>query len=139
MPAMQTILIVEDEPLLLDHVGEVLSDVGYRVLLAANAAEALHYLADRTCPIDLLFTDIRMPGGLNGLALAQAAREGRPGVPVLLTTGFASELLAHPAPPAWALLRKPYTPDQLLTTIRTVLAQAAAGLPQHQEGPHACD
>ena len=80
MNALQTILVLEDEPLLLDHVVDVLSEVGYRVLPASNTAEALHYLTDSTCRIDLMFSDIRVPGSLNGLALAQEAQHMAAGI-----------------------------------------------------------
>ena len=124
MHDVKTILVVEDEPLLLEHVMDVLSECGYRVLPASNTAEALHYLTDSTCQIDLMFSDIRIPGGLNGLALAQEAQHWRPGLPVILTTGFAIELLENPAPHVFDTLYKPYTPDDLITTIRKALEQS---------------
>lgn len=124
MHDVKTILVIEDEPLLLEHVVDVLSECGYRVLPASNTVEALHYLTDSTCQIDLMFSDIRVPGGMNGLALAQEAHHWRPGLPVILTTGFASELLANPAPQVFDTLYKPYTPDDLITTIRKALEQS---------------
>lgn len=124
MNDVKTILVVEDEPLLLEHVMDVLSEFGYQVLPAANTAEALHYLTDSTCQIDLMFSDIRIPGGLNGLALAQEAQHWRPGLPVILTTGFAIELLENPAPHVFDTLYKPYTPDDLIRTIRKALEQS---------------
>ena len=98
----------------------------------------LHYLTDSTCWIDLLFSDIRVPGSMNGLALAQAAQHGRPGLPVILTTGFASELLDNPTPQVVDILLKPYTPDQLLTAIRTALAQVSSGMPWRKGDPEEC-
>ena len=139
MNALQTILVLEDEPLLLDHVVDVLSECGYRVLQASNAAEALHYLTDSTCQIDLLFSDIRVPGRLNGLALAQEAQHWRPGLPVILTTGFASELLDNPAHQAFDVLLKPYTPDTLITTIRTALKQVSSGMARRKGSHDECD
>jgi DNA-binding NtrC family response regulator len=139
MNALQTILVLEDEPLLLDHVVDVLSEVGYRVLPASNTAEALHYLTDRTCRIDLMFSDIRVPGSLNGLALAQEAQHRRPGLPVILTTGFASELLDNPAHHAFDILLKPYTPDTLITTIRRALAQVSSDMSRRKGDHDECD
>ena len=139
MKTLQTILVLEDEPLLLDHVVDVLSEVGYRVLPASNTAEALHYLTDSTCQIDLLFSDIRVPGRLNGLALAQEAQQWRPSLPVILTTGFASELLENPAHHAFDILLKPYTPDDLITTIRTALEQVSSGMPCQKGDHNECD
>src|SRR5262249_18671100 len=139
MNALQTVLVLEDEPLLLEHVVDVLSEVGYRVLPASNTAEALHYLTDSTCQIDLMFSDIRVPGSLNGLALAQEAQRGRPGLPVILTTGFASELLENPAHYAFDILLKPYTPDKLITTIRRALEQVSSGMPCRKGDHDECD
>lgn len=139
MKALQTILVLEDEPLLLDHVVDVLSEVGYRVLPASNTAEALHYLTDSTCRIDLMFSDIRVPGSLNGLALAQEAQHRRPGLPVILTTGFASELLENPAHHAFDILLKPYTPDTLITTIRRALEQVSSGMSRRKGDHDECD
>jgi DNA-binding NtrC family response regulator len=139
MNDLKTILVVEDEPLLLEHVGDVLSEFGYRVLPASNSAEALHYLTDRTCQIDLMFADIRVPGGMNGLALAREAQTSRPGLKVILTTGFASELLENPAPQVFDILYKPYTPDDLITTIRKALAQVSSSMPRRKGGHDECD
>jgi DNA-binding NtrC family response regulator len=139
MNDLKTILVVEDEPLLLEHVVDVLSEFGYRVLPASNSAEALHYLTDRTCQIDLMFSDIRVPGGMNGLALAREAQTSRPGLKVILTTGFASELLENPAPQVFDILYKPYTPDDLITTIRKALAQVSSSMPRRKGGHDECD
>jgi CheY-like chemotaxis protein len=139
MNDVKTILIIEDEPLLLEHVVDVLSECGYRVLPASTTAEALHYLTDRTCQIDLMFADIRIPGGMNGLALAREVQTWRPGLPVILTTGFASELLENPAPQVFDILSKPYTPDDLLTTIRKALEQVSSSMPRRKGGHDAGD
>ncbi len=69
MHDLKTILVIEDEPLLLEYVVDLLSAFGYRVLSASPTEEALHYLKDSVCQIDLMFSDIRIPGGMNGLAL----------------------------------------------------------------------
>jgi DNA-binding NtrC family response regulator len=139
MNTLKTILVIEDEPLLLEHVVEVLSEFGYRVLPASNTAEALHYLTDSTCQIDLMFSDIRVPGGMNGLALAREAQHWRPGLPVILTTGFASELLEHPAQPVFDILYKPYTPDDLIIAIRKALEQISSNLPRRKDAREECD
>ena len=139
MNDLKTILVIEDEPLLLEHVVDVLSEVGYRVLPASNTAEALHYLTDSTCQMDLMFADIRIPGGINGLALAREAQHWRPGLPVILTTGFALELLDNPAHHAFDILLKPYTPDKLITTIRTALEQVSSGMSRRKGSHDECD
>jgi len=134
MNDLKTILVIEDEPLLLEHVVELLRECGYRVLPASNTEEALHYLTDSVCQIDLMFSDIRIPGGMNGLALAREAQNWRPGLKVILTTGFAIELLEDPAHQAFDILQKPYMPADLITTIRTALEQVPSCMPRRKGG-----
>ena len=123
MHDVKTILVIEDEPLLLEYIVDLLSECGYRVLPASNTEEALHYLKDSVCQIDLMFSDIRIPGGMNGIALARETQNWRPGLKVILTTGFAIELLEDQAHQAFDILHKPYMPAALITTIRTALGQ----------------
>jgi len=88
-----TILIVEDEPLIRLALSEHLQDLGFQVLEAATAAEATA-LMDRHRGIDLVFSDVRMPGEMDGIALAQWILEHRPGMPVMLTSGELSRVKA---------------------------------------------
>ncbi len=88
-----TILIVEDEPLIRLALSEHLQDLGFQVLEAATAAEATALL-DRHRGIDLVFSDVRMPGEMDGIALAQWILEHRPGMPVMLTSGELSRVKA---------------------------------------------
>jgi len=134
MHDLKTILVIEDEPLLLEYVVDLLSAFGYRVLSASNTEEALHYLKDSVCQIDLMFSDIRIPGGMNGLALAQEAQNWRPGLKVVMTTGFAIELLEDPAHQAFDILQKPYMPADLITTIRTAPEQVPSCMPRRKGG-----
>ena len=80
------VLLVEDEILISEMVAEVLAEHGYEVHVAANAKDALRHL---TCgaPCDVLFTDINLPGGVDGAALAQLARKLRPDLPVVYASG----------------------------------------------------
>ena len=80
-----------DTPDLLKFATTTLTKKGYQVLKAQNAAEALEYL-ETSDPIDLLFSDVVMPGGENGLDLALKARAMRPGLKVLLTSGFTEKI-----------------------------------------------
>ncbi len=82
------VLLVEDEPAVRVIVVEVLSDVGYKVLEADNSQAGLRIIETRA-RIDLLLTDVGLPGGMNGRQLADAAREQRPGLKVLFLTGYA--------------------------------------------------
>ena len=134
MHDLKTILVIEDEPLLLEYVVDLLREFGYRVLPASNTEEALHYLKDSVCQIDLMFSDIRIPGGMNGLALAREAQNWRPGLKVILTTGFAIELLGGPAHQAFDILQKPYMPDDLIATIRTALRQVPSCMTRRKGG-----
>jgi DNA-binding NtrC family response regulator len=81
-----TILIVEDEPLIRLALSEHLQDLGFQVLEAASAAEAMAMM-ERHRGIDLVFSDVRMPGEMDGIALAQWILEHWPGMPVMLTSG----------------------------------------------------
>jgi DNA-binding NtrC family response regulator len=134
MHDVKTILVIEDEPLLLEYIVDLLSECGYRVLPATNSKEALHYLQDSVYQIDLMFSDIRIPGGMNGMALARETQNWRPGLKVILTTGFAIELLEDPAHQAFDILQKPYMPADLLTTIRRTLAQVPSCVPRRKGG-----
>ena len=80
------ILVVEDNDGVREYAKEVLENLGFKVLEAAEAEEALRLLADPR-RIDLLFTDVVLPGAITGRVLAIHARDKRPGLPVLYTTG----------------------------------------------------
>jgi CheY-like chemotaxis protein len=82
------------------------------VHVAANAREALEYLICGA-PCDLLFTDINLPGGLDGAALAQRARRLRPDLPVVYASGSVSRIEELPAVPGAAFIPKPYDPRQV--------------------------
>jgi PAS domain S-box-containing protein len=123
----ETVLVVEDEPSLRAMVVRQLQDLGYRVLHAPDGATAQRIL--RTEPvIDLLFTDVVMPGGINGRALAEDARRLRPGLPVLFTSGYAETALLHHGrlEPGMHLLTKPFKKQDLARKIRALLDSADA-------------
>jgi CheY-like chemotaxis protein len=96
-------------------------------LAAENAAVALAYLASDTS-FDLLFTDIIMPGGMNGRELAEAIKRQRPGVSVLYTSGYTENAIVHHGrlDPGVALLNKPYRKKDLAQKLRQVLDRSAA-------------
>ncbi len=114
-----TILVVEDEAAIRSVCVETLQGVGYHVLEAPDAMEAFRLIADHA-GIDLLFTDLGLPGGVSGRALADAARNVDPGMRVLFTTGY--ERADLPDRAKAALLRKPFNPAQLAAKVREVLA-----------------
>lgn len=118
----ETILIVDDEVDLLKLAESYLNDLGYQTHLAENGVQALKILAEED-GVDLLFSDVVMPGGMNGYELAQQATEFWPDIKVLLSSGFTSKTLAHNGLSRFAvnLLSKPYRKADLVQRIRLVL------------------
>ena len=104
-PVAGTILVVEDNPEVGEVTATLLEQIGYRVLRAENAAQALAQLQDGS-NIDLLFSDIVMPNGMNGIHLAQEVSERYPTLGVLLTTGYSD--VAAAAETRFPILRKPF-------------------------------
>jgi DNA-binding response OmpR family regulator len=84
-----TILLVEDEVLIRMAASDYLQECGFKVLEASTAAEAISMIQGFESVIDVVFSDVRMPGEMDGFGLAQWVREHRPGLPVLLTSGDA--------------------------------------------------
>ncbi len=128
VPGSGTVLVVEDDPDVRDLVLTQLADLGYATLAAANGPEALELLKAPENHIDLLLTDMVMPGGMTGVELVRAARVTRPGLPAVLTSGYvAGTTTAPPAvqsdPPAQLpVLSKPYQQEELARVIAQVLA-----------------
>ncbi|VVT16615.1 conserved hypothetical protein [Sphingomonas aurantiaca] len=104
------ILVVDDDALVRVHSNLALEDAGYEVVEASNAADALVKLEERP-DIGALFTDVRMPGDLNGIDLANAVHAQRPDIAILVTSGTDNGKMALPA--AARFIRKPYTGAQL--------------------------
>ncbi len=119
------ILVVEDNPDVRKVVCQLLRDLGCEVVEAANASAALAILeSDRA--IDLLFSDIVMPGGMTGTELAQAARRLRPGLKTLLTSGFAEHSISAAAPAnEFEILSKPYRRQDLIQKMTELLGRGA--------------
>jgi CheY-like chemotaxis protein len=123
-PATQgeTILVVEDDADVIATAAETLRGLGYCVLTAADAREALAIAGDPGRRIDVLFTDVVMPGGMNGVQLAQEVQRLRPGVSTLLTSGFAGAAIqGEGASETLPLLAKPYRQDELAERLRQLL------------------
>lgn len=115
----ETILIAEDEEEVLDLVAFMLESMGYLVLKAATAQEALQFLAKRTERIDLALLDVVMPG-MDGRELYEKITQIRPTLPVVFNTGYAAETIDSKflEDHNIRLIHKPYTPDELSKTIR---------------------
>jgi PAS domain S-box-containing protein len=119
----ETILVAEDDEAVRTTVVEMLTALGYRVLKAADAASALA-VVESGVPIDVLFTDVVMPGTLRSPDLARMARERLPNLAVLFTSGYTENAIVHGGrlDPGVELLGKPYTRESLARRIRQVLA-----------------
>jgi signal transduction histidine kinase/CheY-like chemotaxis protein len=124
---VEFILLVEDDDLVRDFALAQLTDLGYRVLEAANGNDALKILQEHK-DIDLLFTDVVMPGGMNGYELAQEACRLRPMLNVLYTSGYVENAIMHRGmlDKDVQLLSKPYSRMELATKIRQALLQSSS-------------
>jgi CheY-like chemotaxis protein len=122
----ETILIVEDDPMVRPLVVRQVTSLGYVALTAANAREALAVI-DGGQEIDLLFTDLTMPGGMNGRLLADEALRRRPFLKILFTSGHSDESISHDGhlDDDVLLLAKPYRKSELALMIRSALAADA--------------
>jgi signal transduction histidine kinase len=119
-----TILVVEDEPDVLNVAVSFLAGLGYKVKIATNAQEAMDILQeDKT--IDVLFSDVVMPGGMDGAQLAVQARRRRPGLKILLTSGYTALGLSenHGLSDRLDVLQKPYRHEELATKLRQVIGR----------------
>ena len=115
-----TILVVEDQPLLLIHVQFAFEDAGYRVVQAGNADEALVAL-ERHPEIRVLFTDVAMPGTLDGAALAVRVRQTHPHVAILVTSGDQS-YVPDTLPAGVRFVPKPYSGHGIVRMISEEVA-----------------
>ncbi|TCH99766.1 PAS domain S-box protein [Roseococcus sp. SYP-B2431] len=121
------ILLAEDDPLVRAHAVRQLRELGYRVTVASGGAEALAALPPPG-EVDLLFTDVVMPGGMNGQELAREVTRLRPGLPVLFTSGYTENAIMQQGrlAPGVMLLQKPYRRRELAEKIRQALDSRAS-------------
>ncbi len=118
----ETILIVEDDDLILQQLEAQLSGLGYKVVTASQGITPLEILRERY-DVDLLFTDVVLPGGMSGRQIADAAQTIRPGLKVLYTSGYSENAIDHHGrlDPGVELLSKPYRRAELAAKVRKVL------------------
>lgn len=123
MPWKSAVLIVDDEPSVRRTVATLLNEAGYRLFEAAHGGEALQVLTHHPGRVDLVLTDVRMPG-TDGVQLARILFERWPGVRVVYMSGQPAELLTKADLPAAdaPLLMKPFTRDRLLECVAAALA-----------------
>ena len=117
--ARARILVVEDNEDVRELAETMLASAGYAVVSAPSGERALDLL-DQGDAVDLVFTDVMMPGGMNGLQLADQVRARRPGTPILVTTGYTDELPAT-RETRLDILSKPYRQEDLLARVRAIL------------------
>ena len=110
------ILVVEDDPLIREFVVECLRDEGFDVIHAANGEHAPSWCGRQAA--DVLVTDVKLPGGIDGWETAERCREQQPGPPVIYATGF-SPVTSRPVPGS-LMLQKPYHPEQIVEAIPEV-------------------
>ena len=113
-----TVLVVEDEILVREMIAEELRDAGFAVLEAGDGETASSLLSARDS-VDVLFTDIRLPGRLDGWAIARLARQLRSALPVIYATGYTVDRSAEV--PGAIFLNKPYQPSQVVEIIGKLL------------------
>lgn len=118
----ETVLVVDDEPDLLQLANQFLLELGYRTYTAENASQAMDIL-NSDAHIDLLFSDIVMQGGVNGYQLAQQAKQLQPDLRLLSSSGFASRSIIGSGDESYAnlVLNKPYRKIDLAQRVRWVL------------------
>src|SRR5271169_87357 len=120
----QTIFVVEDEPTLRALVRKVLERDGYDVIEAPSGLAALELWSAKKPHVDLLLTDMVMPDGISGLQLADRLKTENPGLKVIFTTGYSSELMGKDfqIKEGVNFLQKPYPPQKLVQTVKNGLA-----------------
>jgi len=119
----ETVLVCEDDEDVRAYSAEVLRELGYRVLEAADGSAALALLRNMGTKIDLLFTDVVLPGGMSGAVLAKGAGELRPELKILFTTGYARNAIVHQGrlDPGVQLITKPFSYTDLAARVRDIL------------------
>jgi CheY-like chemotaxis protein len=119
-PVHDTILIVEDEALLREMATDLFEDAGYRVVTAENADDAVGFLLDHD-KINVVFTDVTMPGSMNGAALARYVAQRWPKIGIIVVSG---RPLDDPLPLGARFHYKPFEPEVVLREIRELAAQS---------------
>jgi CheY-like chemotaxis protein len=128
------VLLVEDDNEVAALVSEMLGQLGYQVLRAESATGALGALADQR-QVDVVFSDVMMPGSMDGLALAREIRARRPDLPVLLTSGNAEAARGGSDRDGVRLLAKPYRMEELAAALEEVRLRSARQPPSWSRPP----
>ncbi|TCZ59695.1 response regulator [Roseicella aquatilis] len=129
----RTVLVVEDNEQAGDFAAQLLEELGYQTLRAGSGPEALEMLAELP-EVDAVFSDIVMPGGVNGVQLSTWLRQRHPRLAVLLATGYSATLVAEGLPEGVEVLRKPYRLDDLASGLRRAFAAVAPEMSERALG-----
>jgi DNA-binding response OmpR family regulator len=125
---LQKVLVVEAEVLIRLVLADYLRECGYRVFEAAHAEEAVEVLKSPDVSVDVVFSDVQMPGGMDGFSLARWVRTNKPGIHVILTSSVErSADIAATLCEAGPLLGKPYHPKDVVSRIRNLMTKASRG------------
>jgi DNA-binding response OmpR family regulator len=140
MPIPHAVLYVEDESLLREIAAVILEDAGFEVVTAEDGAAAFLAMNESGEPFCAMVTDINLGDGLDGWAVAKRGRELDHTLPVVYVTGASSHQWEAEGVPRSLLLQKPFTPDQILNAVRSVLrigpSPAEGGFPIGRVHPH---
>ncbi len=125
MTALRKVLVVDDDPVVRKSFDRVLSGKGYAVITAESGEEALRKLNEEK--YDVVYSDIRMPGGISGLEVAENIKARRPWTPVVIITGYGTDIAEERAKAAGvtSFLHKPLSPEMIEGSVRDVLAAPA--------------
>lgn len=137
LDGVETILFVEDEAFVRDVTCEVLQSAGYRVLTAKNAPEAMLLYEQSSGDVELLLSDVVLPGE-TGWALAGKLRRENPGLKILLVTGYAEQMGLREAKPE-EFLAKPFSAETLLRRVRQLLDRSGLRIRTEEVVRQACD
>jgi CheY-like chemotaxis protein len=124
-PQPPTVLVVDDDVVVRMAISENLRDAGFQVLEATSAHDALGVML-AGMPIDVLLTDLQMPGAMDGFGLALAARGSAPDMKVLVMSSFLPESTGARLSP-FAFIEKPFRPQVLIDRVRTMLGEDEGG------------
>jgi CheY-like chemotaxis protein len=115
------VLVVEDEPLMLMDALDVVTEAGFQAIGAKNADEAIRILEGRA-DIRVVFTDVNMPGSMDGIKLAHAVRDRWPPIEIIVTSGLTAENVQELLPERGIFFPKPYTPAQVASALKRLAA-----------------
>jgi DNA-binding NtrC family response regulator len=115
------ILLVEDEPIIREALAQHLENCGFKIVQAGNAVAAIGLLMQHDAMVDAVFTDVLMPGNMDGLALAKWMMQHRPEIPVIVTSGVYDKQLEAKELCGTEAVSKPFNYDQVAEKIRTAI------------------